>query len=465
MAGASEIQGRMQFLRMDEQTKVGLELAKPMVARHIDDILDVFYAFVAGVPELAEMMSSPAIVKHAREEQKKHWLNNLFSGNFGNDYVLSARKIAKAHERIGLKPEYYLGAYELVVEHLLSKADEIFSDQKRGFWSVFKPSSQGQRQMVRDAILKVVFLDMGLVIDVYFAEVQNTNADVINGLANKFEQSVGQIVEEVAQSADNLRSVAQIMASAATEGAQQATLVASAAHEASVNVETVASASEELSITTQEIGRQVVNSANIARDAVEKIEITNAAVDELNAAVGKISEIVTMINSIASQTNLLALNATIEAARAGEAGKGFAVVAGEVKTLAMQTAKATQDITAHIEDVQRSTEASVAAIMQVGGTIGQIDDVSAAIAAAIEQQGATTMEITRNIQEAATGAVEVTNNIGGVSEAAQQTGEAASTVLSSADSLVLQSNTLSKELRVFVQDMRTNTYVEDALAS
>ncbi len=262
---------------------------------------------------------------------------------------------------------------------------------------------------------------------------------------------VQEVVGIVASAAAEMEASAQSLAATAEETNRQATAVAAASEEASTNVQTVASATEELSASVSEIGKQVGESSRIAQQAVVEAERTNAAVKGLAEAADKIGAVVQLINDIASQTNLLALNATIEAARAGEAGKGFAVVASEVKTLANQTAKATEEIGAQIAAIQTATGDSVQAIQGIGATIKQINEIAAAIAAAVEEQGAATQEISRNVQQAAAGTTEVSTNIASVSQAATQTGSAAGEVLGAARELAGHGTKLNTEIEEFLR--------------
>ncbi len=225
------------------------------------------------------------------------------------------------------------------------------------------------------------------------------------------------------------------MSATADQSSALVSAVASAAEETSVNVQTVSSGTEELSSSIAEIGRQVVTSAEIARKAVDEAGATDATMQGLAENAGRISVVIDLIQTIASQTNLLALNATIEAARAGEAGRGFAVVASEVKSLASQTAKATDEIRSQIASMQQVTTSAVGAIRSIGNTIGEINEVTTAIAAAVEEQGAATREIARNIQHAAGGTSEVSSNIVGVSTASAEAGSAASEVLNASGAL------------------------------
>ena len=273
-------------------------------------------------------------------------------------------------------------------------------------------------------------------------------------LANRFESSVGGIVGAVTSASTELQATAQALSSTAEESTRQTTAVAAASEQTTQNVQTVAAATEELSSSIREIGNQVTESSRIVASAVVQAEDTNAKVKGLSNAAQKIGEVVTLINEIASQTNLLALNATIEAARAGEAGKGFAVVASEVKNLATQTGRATEEIAGQVKAIQDSTESAAQAIQAITHTINRVNEISTAIASAVEEQGAATQEISRNVQEAATGTAEVSSNITGVTEAAQQTSAGSTQVLASASELAANGERLKQEVDTFLHTVR-----------
>ncbi|MFD2207372.1 methyl-accepting chemotaxis protein [Kiloniella antarctica] len=276
-------------------------------------------------------------------------------------------------------------------------------------------------------------------------------------MANDFETSVGQIISSVSGSAENMRASAESMAGAASQSSDKADVVTGAAQEASMSVQSVAAATEELSASINEISSQVQRSADIASNAVDETSRTNEKVEGLAAAADKIGEVVKLINDIAEQTNLLALNATIEAARAGEAGKGFAVVASEVKSLANQTAKATEEISGQISSIQTETRDAVGAIHSISETINSIHEVATAIASAVEEQGAATAEITKSVQQAANGTDEVTSNITQVREAANTTGSAAKDVQDSASGLAQEAKLLETQVHEFLGRLRAVT--------
>jgi methyl-accepting chemotaxis protein len=285
-------------------------------------------------------------------------------------------------------------------------------------------------------------------------EAKRRRQEAVEGYIAQFETSVAAALKTLASASTEMRSTAESMSSTAEETSRQATAVAAASEQASANVQTVATAGEELSSSISEIGRQVTQSTKIAGEAVDEAHKTDTKVQGLAQAAQRIGDVVQLITDIAAQTNLLALNATIEAARAGEAGKGFAVVASEVKSLANQTAKATEEIGQQVTAIQDATRESVEAIKSIGKTIGQINEIATTIASAVEEQGAATQEIARNVQQAAKGTQDVSANIGGVTQASSETGAAANQVLSAAGELSKQAETLRSEVEQFLGNIR-----------
>jgi len=285
-------------------------------------------------------------------------------------------------------------------------------------------------------------------------EVRAKRASTIESLTTGFDRDSGAVVKAVSAAATEMRATAQSMTGTAEETARQAIAVAAASEEASTNVQTVASAAEELSTSVQEITRQVAESTRVTAEAVSEASKSSGLVKALADAAQRIGAVVNLINEIASQTNLLALNATIEAARAGDAGKGFAVVASEVKSLANQTAKATEEIGSQIDGIQEATGAAVQSIDGISGIINRINEITTAIAAAVEEQGAATQEIARNVQQAAQGTQEVSSSVATVTEAARHTGAAATELTDASGDLSVQAETMRAQVETFIASIK-----------
>jgi len=278
--------------------------------------------------------------------------------------------------------------------------------------------------------------------------------EAMNQLANDFEASVGEVVEAVAATAQDLKDTAQGVSTIAEETTAQSANVANAAEESSVNVQTVSSATEEMSASISEMQQQVMRSRDVSERAAQSVEDASGQVTGLSDAADQIGDVLALIQDIAEQTNLLALNATIEAARAGEAGKGFAVVASEVKSLATQTQKATEQIRQQIEGVQTESKTAVSAISGIREVITQVTEISQSIASAIEEQTTATSEIARNAQQAAAGTHEVSSSVQGVSEASQQASAASTELLASSNSLAEQGEALRERMNSFIEKVR-----------
>ncbi|HEY8566566.1 MAG TPA: CHASE3 domain-containing protein [Beijerinckiaceae bacterium] len=306
-------------------------------------------------------------------------------------------------------------------------------------------------QVFKDALIAKKAADEAAAVE---NEAKMRRAQALDQLTRTFETKVSALTQGLSSAATEMEATARSMTSTADQTNGQSMAVASAAEQTSANVQTVASATEELSISIREITTQVAHAAQIAGGAVEDARRTDQMVQALAQTAEKIGGVVQLINTIAGQTNLLALNATIEAARAGEAGRGFAVVATEVKELASQTSKATEEIAGQIAEVQTATRQAVDAIQGIGRTITGISDISTSIAAAMEEQGAATQEIARNVQEAARGTEQVTGNIGEVKRGAGETGAAAAQVLGAAQELARHSSNLGQEVESFLSGVK-----------
>jgi methyl-accepting chemotaxis protein len=319
------------------------------------------------------------------------------------------------------------------------QGDEI-GDMARAV-QVFKDNALEKRRLERERVEQE-------------ARAATEKREAMNSLADEFEQSVAGKVTSVLDAASHLDASTQQVRQLASQTSDKSNQVSGAAEGASGNVDSVAAAAEEMSASIAEIARRASESAKVAADAVLKAETTNQTVQSLDTAAQKIGDVVKLINEIAEQTNLLALNATIEAARAGEAGKGFAVVANEVKTLASQTTKATEEISDQINAMQQATSEAVAAIATIRGVIGQVNESTTAIASAVEEQNAATQEIGRNVQSAASDTQRVSSTIAEVRTASEQTMTAIQQAVAAIEGLNGDATDLQQQVGAFLDKVR-----------
>jgi len=436
----------LRFLQIDPETRTALAAFKPALDRALPSIMEAFHTHLRGWPDLVTVFGGESGMQRAANAQAAHW-KLLFEGRFDEAYFDSASKIGRAHGQVGLNPRWQLGAYAFILQRLHAVAVEAF-----GGW---RARDKAQLARVLRAIDQAVMLDTDVALSVHIEESHARHTAALRSLAAELDGPVKDMVSTLSDTAGELTASSMSMSSATDQTNRQAAAVAAAAEVASANVSTVAAAAEELSASIGEIAQHVGHSAQIARSAVAEAERTNATIQGLAAAAQRIGDVVDLINGIASQTNLLALNATIEAARAGEAGKGFAVVANEVKSLASQTARATEEIRQHIDEMQAATSQAVGAIRGIDATIRQIDEISTTIAAAVEEQGAATGEIARNVQQASAGTMAVSEAIGGVTTATEGTGRTAQEVMVAAESLGRQADRLNRTVDNVLHRMTT----------
>ena len=440
---AIDLTTRLSFARMDDEARSVLQKICPDLEPALDDVLTRFYTHIRSFPTTSDMIKSDEMQASLSEKQAAHW-KRLFTGSFDEDFLNYASSVGSAHVRAGLSPEWYLLSYSNVMDEF----NRILVKKYRR-----KPDFLTKALSV---VQKAILLDMEISTTTYQTNLEEKHRSSMNAIAEQFDNSVQEMTAHLAASATQLKDTAEIMTEAARDTTDRSLSVASASDLATANVETVAAAAEELSVSISEIGDQVTNGASLSNAAVKQADTTNAEIQQLANAARAIGDVANIIRDIAAQTNLLALNATIEAARAGEAGKGFAVVAGEVKALANQTASATEDISNEIGSIQSAVDRAVTSMSEIGGTISQLDEISAGIAAAVEEQGAATQEIARNVQEAASGTQEVASHISRVRDAAGNTGTAASQVFESSDDLAKHAEAMNAEVAKFLTTLRQN---------
>jgi methyl-accepting chemotaxis protein len=453
----STIRDRLSYNQIDNITGAILRENRSFVLDELPGVLDRFYEHVSGVRETTAFFQGREHMMRAKAAQLRHW-GTILDGRFDESYETSVRTIGETHNRIGLDPRWYIGGYNGLVNGIIEviarklPRPRVSNPEIERF---IKQRGIDHKTALQNAIVKVTLLDIDLAISVYLEAGRRERRTVLDRLAAECDAALLGVVNAVGTTVSELHQAAEVMTGAARDTADQSAGVAAAAEQASNNVRAVAAATDELSNSVKEIGRQVINSAGIAGNAVKSADGTAVKMRELSSASRNIGDVLELISNIARQTNLLALNATIEAARAGEAGKGFAVVAQEVKSLAAQTAKATAEISAQIGDIQTSTNDAVNAIGSIGEVIQSMSEIATTIAAAVEEQDAATVEISRNIQEAAEGTTQVSSNTSGLSRTAASTGSAANQVMAAAKSLGTQADTLRDVAQGFAATIRS----------
>ncbi|MEO1039317.1 MAG: globin-coupled sensor protein [Pseudomonadota bacterium] len=445
-----ELEHRLAFLGLDNADRDALRALKPLLVEQFPPVLDRFYAHISKFDEVAAMFGGKAGMEHAKEKQIEHWLR-ICEARFDDSYLNSVLAVGRTHARLQLKPEWYFGAYSFLLNGL-SNAVLDASAKRAGFFG--PKGGDAEARQALGVLYKAVMLDMELVITVIYQHQARERSDRFEALAAKFDEEVTAIVGSFSGASNALTETARSMISTAERASEQSSSVAAAADEATATAQSVAGAASQLTGAIAEISARAGEAAQGSAEASNETRRTGETMEKLSVAATKIGEIVNLIESVAEQTNLLALNATIEAARAGEAGKGFAVVASEVKSLAAQTAQATEEISSQIGGVQTVVNEAVEAIGGVSGAIERLSSVSASISAAVEEQNAATAEIGRNTEQTAASADSVAKSISTVLSGAQETQQSAESVVGSAEALAEQAERLRGEVSRFLEDMR-----------
>ncbi|MDR3439636.1 globin-coupled sensor protein [Telmatospirillum sp.] len=442
MAITFDRSSRIDSMGIDDSTRAILREIRPLLVQHMDAAIDAAFAQILRFPEVQKIYAS-VNVDEAKRLQKAHWLDGVMPANFTEAELASGAEIARKRQQSGLALRWYFVFFSTILNRLVAAITPVYRKN---------PEKQSQ---IASALVRVVMFDLEFFSAFYIDSAQMGAAEKVERYTGQFEKDASAAAQVIASAATQLEHTAKSLASTAEQASGQAKTAALASEDSGRNIATVAAATEELSASIGEIGRQASQSTEIAESAVAEAQRTNTLVQGLADTTNKIGDVVKLINDIASQTNLLALNATIEAARAGDAGKGFAVVAGEVKSLANQTAKATDEISSQISAVQNATRDAVEAIHGIGNTIGRISEIASSIAAAVEEQGQATHEIARNVQQAAQSGDILTTNISSVNTAVGQTGVSAQEVRGAAGGLSREAEVLTGQVKEFLKQIRS----------
>ena len=440
-------QERLAFAGISSDVRALLPELFQVLEPRLPEILGRFYDYLARWPALAPLVSDGTRVESLKRLQSEHW-RLMFSGSFDAAYFERATAIGQAHQRIGLSPNWYIGGYAFLLSQMLTVVTEKYRRSPKTL------------ERAIDAVTRTILFDMELATSVYVASGKQLLQRELARLAGDLESEIHGAVEKVATRTGEVESFASQMQAASERTGSSASAVASASEEASTSVETVAAATEEFQVSVQEIGRQTGRSKEVTAEAVTEANGASTVIGDLDTCAQEIGDIIKVISDIAAQTNLLALNATIEAARAGEAGKGFAVVANEVKSLANQTAKATEEISQQVTRIQEATGGAVGTIKRVSEVITRLDEVSAAIDTAAEQQRQAATEISGSIQEAAAGNREVSMNIQTVASESSEVAALSGSVRNSAAGASAEVRDLADRIAAILADLRSKSGIE-----
>jgi len=436
---------RLDLIDIDPSMQATLRTMRPFLAKCLPGILTRFYDKVRRYEPESGLFRN-GVMQEAICRQLQHW-ELIAACDFGPGYAKSIAEFCDLHQRAGVAPHWYVGCRQMFVADQLLKAIEAEVAIPR--FGAAAREARAKKASMQNAIAKANMFDTEYVVAAYFGINRQLRKIAINGASERFRS----LITSLSSASGELESTARSLSDNANNTTRLASVVANASGDTSNNVRSVAASTEELAGSVREISMQVQESNRIAASAVRQADETDHRINALSQAASRIGDVIKLITSVAEQTNLLALNATIEAARAGDAGRGFAVVAQEVKALAAQTAKATDEIGVQIAGMQTATEEAVGSIKMIGSTIGKISEIAGAISSAIEQQGAATQQISANIQRTAAGTSQVASTISEVSQGANQTGAASSQLLSSAKQLSASTSSLQGEIDGFLKSI------------
>jgi methyl-accepting chemotaxis protein len=443
---SSKIQTRLEFNRIDADTIALLRENSAFLIAELDHTLEDFYRHVATYPEAQKFFSSPAVVRHAKDMQLRHW-KIIVAGAFNEEYEQSVRKTGTTHHRLGLEPRLYLGGYGFLAAGL---CEAIALRLPCGR---FARDAAQKRAQLQSAVIRAAMLDLEIAQSVYIEAASEGRKNDLRKVSKELDRSVSAIIASVTSTADLLQKSAHSMDESATTTLEQARSVEAAASLTTANVNAVSAATTQMSASIDEITQQTRRSHDVAHSAAEAAKKTESLIAHLAESADQIGGIVGMINGIAAKTNMLALNATIEAARAGEAGRGFSVVASEVKALAEQTSRATAEIGEKIAVIQTSTKHVAENIDLIARTTDETSMAATGIATSVEQQGEATHEISKNITEASQSVAQVSLSVKALSRAAETSSGISAEVLTAARQLTQEANDLKTNMELFQRSM------------
>jgi methyl-accepting chemotaxis protein len=405
---AADWQKRLDFLGIGAIEKGRLAELAPGIRAGLRRSLDNFYLRVGETPDVARFFSDPSHIERAKVAQERHW-GEILDGKFDEAYFQAAARIAHTHHLVGLEPRWYIGAYAVLAEQFIAT---LIDQQPKG---LFGAKTDGLADRI-STLLRAVFLDMELVVSIYWEKAMEERRRTVRSVADQIEDEAVDVIDEVLEIAGEMGEAAGEMAATAEETGEDAASTADAAQVALGRTEAVATAADDLNAQIERIGRQILKTKEMASATAGQATATTEIVARLNTAADEIGKIVDIISGIAGQTNLLALNATIEAARAGDAGKGFAVVANEVKTLANQTVRSADDITRQIATIQDISAKAARSISEMAGAVQQMERMADDVNEAIEAQMDATMYMVNNVHGSADASKDVTDRMVQVSD-------------------------------------------------
>jgi methyl-accepting chemotaxis protein len=428
---------RLQFLGIDKAMSDRLRGVQPIVAAALPGIADRFYAFMGQQTELAQLLGSPDRIAHLKQTQIEHW-RELFQGTFGPAYFDRAVAIGHAHERIGLEPRWYTGAYALILSDLIA--------------ALATKSRPKDLPDIVGAVLRAAFLDMDLAISTYIqaGEANRMRREMLT-MSEVLERELELTSAEITSNAVRLSEMAEQLSAVAEQMRTMAETVSASVETTAQNVQTVASATQQLEASSREITSHVGRASTMTREAVQRVSATGDTVKGLSAASARIADIVVLVRSIAGQTKLLALNATIEAARAGDAGKGFAVVASEVKQLAAQTEDAIGNVNAQAHSIANATSSAASMVGEIHDHVHAVHAIASEVSTATDQQRDATAEIMRSVTLAAEHIGAVANSTHDLHAQAQTTDRSARQFQSLAKLVSAEMHELHRRLSVILR--------------